>query len=58
MARPITETPTLYGKDAKRFAENMEKVENLTPEERRANRQELEKQYQEDVKKFNLTFLF
>lgn len=26
MARPIAETPTLYGKDAERFAENMKRL--------------------------------
>lgn len=43
MARPIAETPTLYGKDAERFAENMKKVETLSKEERQANRAALEK---------------
>lgn len=42
MARPIAETPTLYGKDAERFAENMRKVESLSPEERKANRKALD----------------
>ena len=43
MARPIAETPSLYGKDAERFAENMKKVETLSKEERQANRAALEK---------------
>lgn len=32
MARPIRETPILYGKDAERFVEEMKRVESLTTE--------------------------
>ena len=39
MARPIRETPILYGKDAERFVEEMKCVESLTPEQRKANRE-------------------
>ena len=42
MARPIRETPILYGKDAKRFVEEMKRVESLTPEQRKANREKLQ----------------
>jgi len=35
MARPIKETPILYGKDAKRFEERMNKVQKETPEQRK-----------------------
>lgn len=34
MARPIEETPILYGKDAERFVQEMENVEPATKEER------------------------
>lgn len=42
MARPIRETPVLTGDDAVRFSEAMARVESLSAEERRANRQALE----------------
>lgn len=46
MARPIRETPILYGKDAERFVEEMKRVESLTTEQRKANREKLiEKSY-------------
>ena len=35
MARPIRETPILYGEDAKRFEERMKKVQKETPEQRK-----------------------
>ena len=41
MARPIRETPILVGKDAERFVKEMKRVESLTPEQRRANREKL-----------------
>ena len=34
MARPIRETPILFGEDARRFLENMQHPEPETPEER------------------------
>ena len=37
MSRPIKETPILYGKAARKF-EEMQRVENMTREERMANR--------------------
>lgn len=42
MARPIRETPILYGKDAERFVEEMKRVESLTTEQRKANREKLQ----------------
>lgn len=42
MSRPIRETPILYGKDAERFVEEMKRVESLTPEQRKANREKLQ----------------
>ena len=38
MSRPIKETPILYGKAARKFEEEMQRVENMTREERMANR--------------------
>lgn len=38
MARPIRETPILYGKNAERFMEHMKEVENMSEEQRKANR--------------------
>lgn len=37
MARPIKETPILYGEDAERFVKEMERVEAMSHEERKAN---------------------
>ncbi len=34
MARPIKETPILFGEDARRFEEQMKQVRRETPEER------------------------
>ena len=42
MARPIKETPILYGKAARKFEEEMLRVENMTREERMANRKKVE----------------
>ena len=41
MARPIRESPILMGKDAERFVKEMKRVESLTSEQRRANREKL-----------------
>ncbi len=42
MARPIKETPILYGEAARRFEEEMKRVENMSKEERMANRKRVE----------------
>ncbi|HIV80662.1 MAG TPA: hypothetical protein IAC04_03895 [Candidatus Coprenecus stercoravium] len=34
MARPIKETPILFGEDARRFEQRMKEVRKETPEER------------------------
>ena len=34
MARPIKETPILFGEDARRFEERMKEKRHLTPEEK------------------------
>ncbi len=43
MARPIKETPVLFGEAARRFEEEMKRVENMSREERMANRKKLKK---------------
>ncbi|WP_287620747.1 hypothetical protein [Parabacteroides sp.] len=47
---PFKETPILYGKAARRFERLMEEAESLTDEQRRANREELRKRYEEACK--------
>lgn len=56
MARPIRETPILYGKDAKRFVEEMKRVESLTSEQRKANREKLQAENAVLDKEWNLTY--
>lgn len=56
MARPIRETPILYGKDAKRFVEEMKRVESITPEQRKANREKLQAENAVLDKEWNLTY--
>ena len=56
MSRPIRETPILYGKDAERFVEEMKRVENLTPEQRKANREKLQAEIPVLDKEWNLTY--
>jgi len=46
MARPIRETPILYGKNAERFMENMRRVENMSEEQRKANREKARAAYE------------
>lgn len=56
MARPIRETPILYGKDAERFVEEMKRVESLTSEQRKANREKLQAEIAVLDKEWNLTY--
>ena len=56
MARPIRETPILMGNDAARFVKEMKRVESLTSEQRRANREKLQAEVEEINKKWNLTY--
>lgn len=56
MARPIRETPILYGKDAERFVEEMKRVESLTPEQRKANREKLQAEIAVLDKEWYLTY--
>ncbi|WP_167639415.1 hypothetical protein [Segatella hominis] len=51
MARPIREAPILVGKDTERFVKEMKRVESLTPEQRRANREKLHAEVEEINKK-------
>ena len=52
---PWKETPILYGEDAIRFEEEMERVDNMSKEERQANADALRKGYEEACKALNLT---
>lgn len=56
MARPIRETPILFGKDAERFTREMKRVESLSKEQRRANREKLLRDAEAVRKEWNLTF--
>lgn len=56
MARSIRETPILVGKDAERFVKEMKRVESLTPDQRRVNREKLHAEVEEINKKWNLTY--
>ena len=56
MARPIRETPILYGKDAERFVEEMKRVESLTTEQRKANREKLQAEIAVLDKEWILTY--
>ena len=42
MARPIAETPILFGEDALRFIQRAQHVESLSKEQRQANLRALE----------------
>ena len=50
MARPIAETPILFGEDARRFDERMRKVESLTNEQRAENYRKLQERVREAKK--------
>ena len=54
MARPIRETPILYGEDAERFVQRMEQAETISREVRAANHRQLMDDF-EEVKK-HITF--
>lgn len=45
MARPIRETPVLYGKDTIRFDEEMKRVERMDAFSREANRERARKAF-------------
>lgn len=54
MARPIRETPILFGEDARRFEERMKQVRKETPEkrERRLRHYHIVMQWMENGKKY------
>ncbi len=56
MARPIRETPILFGKDAERFTREMKRVESISKEQRMANREKLLREAEAVRKEWNLTF--
>lgn len=56
MARPIRETPILFGKDARRFEKEMKRVEAISPEVRKANREKLCKECDEIRKELNINY--
>ena len=56
MSRPIRETPILFGKDAERFMREMKRVESISKEQRRANREKLLREAEAVRKEWNLTF--
>ena len=56
MARPLSETPLLSGKDAERFVQEMKRVACLTPEQRKANREKLQAEITVLDKEWNLTY--
>lgn len=51
---PFKETPILYGKSALRFERMMEKVDNMSPEERQRNREQLEREYREACERLGM----
>ena len=52
---PWKETPVLYGEDAIRFEKEMERVDNMSAEERRANAEALRKRVEKFCKEWNVT---
>ena len=52
---PWKETPILYGEDAIRFEKEMERVDNMSAEERRANAEALRKRVEKFCKEWNVT---
>ena len=55
MKFPWKETPILYGEDARRFEEEMKRVDNMSKEERRANAEALRKRVDEFCKEWYVT---
>lgn len=51
---PFKETPILYGEDAIRFEKEMERVDNMSQEERRKNWEKLEREYNEICKEIEI----
>lgn len=56
MARPIRETPILFGKDAARFTREMKRGENIAAEQRNSYHEKLMREVAEFEKKWNVTY--
>ena len=54
MAKPIKETPILTGKDAERFVSEMQRVDNLSAEQRKSNYAQLMAQYKDATRNIEL----
>ncbi len=54
MKFPWKETPILYGEDARRFEEEMKRVDNMSKEERQANWDALCKRVDAACKRWNI----
>lgn len=54
MAREIKETPILTGSDAKRFVDEMQKVDKLSREIRSSNKKKLLDEYEKILKKITI----
>lgn len=48
----------MFGKDAARFEAEMKRVENLTAEERKANREKIRKECDQIRKEWNLVYKY
>ena len=55
MKFPWKETPILYGEDARRFEEEMKRVDAMSEEERQANCKKLCKDVDDFCKEWNVT---
>lgn len=56
MARPIRETPILFGKDAERFTREMKRVESISEERRNAYHEKLRREVEKIEKEWNITY--
>lgn len=56
MARPIRETPILFGKDAERFTREMKRVESISEEQRKAYHEKLKREVAKIEKEWNITY--
>ena len=56
MARPIRETPILFGKDAERFTREMKRVESISEERRKAYHEKLKREVAKIEKEWNITY--
>ena len=54
MAKPIKETPILTGKDAERFVSEMQRVDNLSVEQRKSSYAKLMAQYKDATRNIEI----